>query len=624
MRFILAIVAFVVAAIMIGAGIAQRTIWEPPDHVVAQTTLPAGAPYAVITGKVLNENPNQQAITVSGADHIFVAYGRTEDVMGWIGGQPYAKVSYDQDSNTLSSTLIKANPAKEPASPSPTPSPSPSPSPTPDAAAENDASGTSPAGPGPNPAGSDLWLQQYTGAASMFLRLSLPKDVSVIIANDGAHPAPKNIRISWPVDSKAPWSGPLIVGGGILLLIGLCLYVWALIKLRKSRGPRRKGVKPPKMPKTPHYRPSRQRSVISSSRGRRSSHRRLIAVIPTILVGTLLFTGCSSDYWPKLGSNNASPTPTSPSLLKAAPAAKDSPPAAVTVPQLEQIVTSVSQVAKKADADGDEKLAETRFTGPALELRKTDYAIRAKKKDYPAPPPIPSAPLTLVLPQTATGWPRIVETVVQDKNDAKTPPQLLVLRQDTARENYRVAYAIELEANVRVPDLAPANIGAALVQPDTKLLKIAPDDLVMAYSDILAKGEKSKYYSLFDPDTDKLRSQIGQAYRDKERSDLPKTATINFTDSVGTGLPISMLTNDSGALVAVTLNETETVKPVEKGAQVKPEGAVKALSGIKSTTKGVQSTYSHQLLFYVPPANTQLQVRLLGFTLGLIGASELK
>ncbi|WFR66405.1 hypothetical protein P9139_16395 [Curtobacterium flaccumfaciens] len=54
------------------------------------------------------------------------------------------------------------------------------------------------------------------------------------------------------------------------------------------------------------------------------------------------------------------------------------------------------------------------------------------------------------------------------------------------------------------------------------------------------------------------------------------------------------------------------------------EGAVKALSGVDSSTKGISATYGVQLLFYVPPVGTDDKVVLLGFTQGLTAASEVQ
>ena len=78
--------------------------------------------------------------------------------------------------------------------------------------------------------------------------------------------------------------------------------------------------------------------------------------------------------------------------------------------------------------------------------------------------------------------------------------------------------------------------------------------------------------------------------------------------------------------MAVSLEETETVKPVDAAATVSPgEGAVasKALSGLTATAKGFKNTYADQLLFHVPAAGSSDKIVLLGFAQGLISSTEL-
>ena len=94
--------------------------------------------------------------------------------------------------------------------------------------------------------------------------------------------------------------------------------------------------------------------------------------------------------------------------------------------------------------------------------------------------------------------------------------------------------------------------------------------------------------------------------------------------ALGDGDTIPMASIDNGAIVAVYLTEIETVKPVEPGAVINAEGAVKSLSGVSSTTKGTVATYGDQLLFYVPSVTSADQkVILIGWASALIAAKGL-
>jgi hypothetical protein len=85
-----------------------------------------------------------------------------------------------------------------------------------------------------------------------------------------------------------------------------------------------------------------------------------------------------------------------------------------------------------------------------------------------------------------------------------------------------------------------------------------------------------------------------------------------------------MATNDSGAIVATSLDEVSTLKPVEAGATVSTSNPnVQALTSVTDSTKGLETTYGYQLLFYVPPAESKKKIVMLGFTQALLGAKEL-
>jgi hypothetical protein len=290
-------------------------------------------------------------------------------------------------------------------------------------------------------------------------------------------------------------------------------------------------------------------------------------------------------------------------------------------------------VTSEADASANADLAATRLDGPALELRKANYAARAVDGAIAALPPIPGEPVTLTLPQqTGDSWPRTVLTVVQPPapepptDPAATPepapaPVALVLIQPDPRSQYKVHYSIPLLTEAELP-VAPASVGAAPLPEDSKLLALTPAEVGPAYADVLQNGEASASFPLFDTANDKLLAQLGKAYKD-ERVAALQTASLTFAQAPGGGQTVALATNDTGALVAVNMDEIETITPTEAGAAVNAEGQVKALSGVSQSTKGLTATYGMQLLFYVPPVSESDQkIVLLGYAQGLTGASE--
>ncbi|HET6672434.1 MAG TPA: hypothetical protein VFG92_03585, partial [Agromyces sp.] len=67
MRFALAIVAFVAAAVLIGFGIAQRTVFLDPDRVSLSAEVEGQAAYTVVESDALGAHPGKQTLTVSGS-----------------------------------------------------------------------------------------------------------------------------------------------------------------------------------------------------------------------------------------------------------------------------------------------------------------------------------------------------------------------------------------------------------------------------------------------------------------------------------------------------------------------------------------------------------------------------
>jgi len=583
-RFIAAIVTFVIAFGLIASGIAQRTIFAQPDSLTATASIDSGVTVTLLDSATLQSLPGRQQIDIVGSSKVFAAYGRTEDVRAWVGNATYNRLSYSASTHTLVNTVRHGQTTKV-----------------------------------PDPTGSDLWLDQYSQISNLNFTVNVPNDITVVILSDGTKPAPSNVSVRWPLDNRTPWAGPLIVGGVLLLLVGFGLYLLALRHLRRSRGPRRKT---PKMPRVPRQRSYRARRPKTTTAGRRSTRRRMVAVIPVFTVSLLVLSGCSSDLWPEfLGGSHA----TAPAASKViTPANGDAKPPAVTLTQLKAIVGRISAVATKADTDKDTALIATRFEGAALALRLGNYGIRKADNTQPALPAIPAGVVKLTLPQQTNTWPRTVFTVVQSPGNATIAPIAMMLVQATARDNYKVDYAVALEAKTVLPGVARATIGTPRLLPDNTFGLLPPENVAPAYSDIIDKGTASTFVKDFDLATDNLIGVIGSDARKKAIAALPPTASMSYVNSEPPNTAIALATIDSGAIVSVTLNETVTVTPTEAGSSVNPEGAVKSLSGITGSTKGTVAVYGDQLLFYVPSATkASAKITLLGFASGLISAKEL-
>ncbi|RZI80694.1 MAG: glycosyl transferase, partial [Microbacterium sp.] len=136
MRFVWAVAAFVLATVMIGAGIAQRTVLQGPKTITEAIAVEESAPYVLIDGAVLGSNAGSQTLRARGDGEIFAAYGRTDDMRAWLGQSEYVQVSLDGE--RVVSNVV-----------------------TPEPVAEDDTADSTRAGSDLSPVGSDLWVDEF-------------------------------------------------------------------------------------------------------------------------------------------------------------------------------------------------------------------------------------------------------------------------------------------------------------------------------------------------------------------------------------------------------------------------------------------------------------------------------
>lgn len=596
-RFVWAVVAFVIAAAMIGAGIAQRTVFQGPSEATESIQTDGSTAYTLIDGAVLGSLPGAQSLRVAGDGEVFVSYGRTSDMKAWLADVPYTAVTPGQE-NGVQTALVPAS-VTAPAS---------------------DATTTA-----RTPVGSDLWLDEYQQTGSLSTTLQLPADMSVLVASDGTAPAPTNVSVTWPIDNSTPWAGPLIAGGAVALLAGIVLYLLGIRHVRRSRRPRRKGLPlPVTEPISIADADAADKGVISSSPSRRTRGalgpgRRALIAVPALGLSAALFAGCSADAWPQLAASE-SPSPTPTVIVP-----EGQFPPAVTENQAARIVSRIATTVSQADAALDAAAAETRLTGPALAERKTNYTLRAALPDRPALPAIPAEPVQITLPQTTGTWPRTVMTVVESADATSPSTSIMMMTQDDPWSEYRVSYIGNLEASTNLPELAAPYVGATQVPPDSSFLVMPPEQLAAAYADLINNGQNSTSWAAFDTANDLLLPAI-EENKKKRTDELNQTgqgtAEISFSASAGPAAPIALATLDTGAIVAVNVYESDTAKPTNKDAVIKLDNnpAVKALTGVDQSATGFTTTYTDQIFFYVPSQGSSDKIRLLGYRSSLLEA----
>ena len=585
MRFVWAVTAFVLAALMIGAGIAQRTVFQGPKTQSQAISVTGDAPYVLIDGAVLNSHDGSQTLRVQEDGTIFAAYGRTADLEAWLTPSDYTHITED-DGEIASEAVSAKNPS---------------------------AAGSEPI----SPVGSDLWLDEFQQDDVLITPLQLPADMSLLVATDGVEPAPSSLSLTWPTGATTPWAGSLIVGGSILLLGGIVLYILGVRHARRSRGPRRKGLPLPVTEPIDLSVEEADKGVISATPSRRQlgPGRRRMVVVPAVAVSALLFAGCSADAWPQFGS-----TPTaSPSASVVVPDDQGSP--VVTQAQAERILARVSEGVAAADEAKDPAAAALRLTGPALATRETAYTLK-DVPDAPVPAAVPASPVRVVLPEAYDQWPRTFFAVVE--TGTTTADVIMSLTQADPWSPYKLTNESELVADASL-NLAPTYVGAVAIDPESPFLTLPPSEVAAAYADIITNGDASTYADLFDASSDPFRTLVAQ--NRAERMDAfnqtaAQTGTLTFSASAGAEEPISLATLDSGAIVAVTVNETDTVVPTNTDAVIKLDNnpLVQTLTGVTQSSTGFTTTYLDQLFFFVPSQSSSKRIQLLGYSSAILDA----
>ena len=570
MRFLLAALLFILAISLLLLGLAQRTIWAAPDNFSVNLSIPGEYPYVVIPADELALMPGDPIVSAFGEEDVFIAVGKEADITAWIGLASHSRSVTSDDGLAIGVREVV---------------------------------GTSDFA---NPSGSDLWVSQTLSEGYAEAQVPSGDKLAVMVATDGFEASPKRVRISWPIASSTVISDIFLGVGFGFLLAAIVLNLLALRKMMINRGPRRKL---PRAPQGPKYRPKKAPLNIPK-RGRRSA-RSKVALVPVGIALALSLSSCAVTPVPVV-------TPT-PSESESESAVEVIPPV-VNNAQVRKILRDLQQVVAEADESGDSDLLTARVAGPALLFREVHYELMSKSDDILPLPPISGSAISITLPASTNAWPRSF-MIVTEGDGAGELPQMLVLQQQSPREQYKLWYNIPLLPGSEIPVVASAEIGAIPIERDSLFLRLSPIQLPNAFGDVIDKGESSEFYNLFNLEGDEYYEQIST--NQKEQSERLRRAEITFTHELGDPNVISLSTSDSGALVAVLMTDNYLIKPTRDNAAVTVSGNELLLLGVEGSAEGVRTQYGGMLLFYVPASTNEGKITLLGATQSLLSIRAL-
>jgi len=616
-RLVLAIITFVAAAILLALGIGIRVAPEAVQKYDYSVESSGTAPVTIIDGTTLNALDGRQTMTISGSDEIVAAYARRADVLAWVGEASYNEIAFRDDNgetcvpDPLQPELCVLESIRHPGT-------------------ETSV---------PDPYGADLWMEDYRDVDSLRMTETLPSDITYVIASDGVAPAPRLVEISWPTPAPASreFSAWFIIGGAVLGVIGLVLLLTAIHRMRGGGGPRRR------MPKVPKVQTIK--SIRSPKAAARSGAG--VAVVAALVVGALAFSPTTTAQ----AATTPTPAPTPGSSDTGAPIA------ALDERQVRRIVDRAVTTVTSADGTNDAELVATRVAGPALELKTADYLLRSRDGAQVASSPVIPTDGEIVLslpqqvPEGSTAWPRRLFVVVAQPQaleggqtaptpsatptpgategteaeaaPAVLPPVAMVLTQADPRSDYKITYLVALQADI--PEVPATADGTAVLPPDSSLVSYPIADVTASYVDILVTDAESAAYDAFDVSDDRFVLGWGLAKQQAQQANQQAQESPNsmaFSTVAGDGPLVALATTEGGALVLGTVRQTVDVTPAEAGAKVIAQGAINVLSGVERSERGYSSVYAGQLLFYVPPLDSEDPIVVLGYAGGIVSSAE--
>ncbi|MFC0248686.1 hypothetical protein ACFFIO_09250 [Citricoccus parietis] len=572
------------AAIFGAVGL--QTIWAPPATLTAttdQSSVDAApeAPLTVITGGINEVAEDPVDYTLTGDGDYTVMLGQTRDIEAWIG---------DAAHNTVTGVETEVPNGQDPRV----------------VVEHTEGEATV-----PDPAGSDLWVDTQEASGTIDQRWSVPSegDWSLLVAADGTEPAPAEMTVSWtnPL-GDSPWIVPLAIIGGLLALAGLGLLVWALV-IRRRTAPGNTGnhhphdhhdggtsagspdVRGESAPTTP---PTDGTGQVSRTQSPRTQPPR--ARLAGLLAGGLALAGVLGVGPATAQGTQSAPASDAPQATDQASAEEGDQYPILTDSQLERILSQIESVVAEGDEEQDPDVLKPRVADPQLSMRGANYANVQVSDDVRAAEPVAAAPIRSVLAPADPAFPRTVTVVTQ--GEANATPQLLVLRQDSARAQYRLVTAASMIPAARLPASDLSNTEVEMVaEDDGSGLVMSPASAVDGLARYLnvpdhSFGDQFAHNSMVDGIHDyqaSIEEEAPDARLSLLRESVPETTT-------------TMRLADGSALVLGLLDARMTIAPREEGATVMVDEVAAALAGEDSTESDspVEMTYREVVALRIP------------------------
>jgi hypothetical protein len=433
-------------------------------------------------------------------------------------------------------------------------------------------------------------------------KISVPEgnEVGVLIAAKGVDMAPRKIKIEWDLPDEGAPIAPITMVGLGLMLAGAFWSLWLFITSYRKSGITRNW-RGPKRPKPQLKFPNFKKNKTDASQPTSRREARTLKFAALVLVSATL-AGCTPDYQNPVLSPSPSP-------------AQDVLTPVMTKDQVKRVLEEITAVVSEADAELNRESIEARVSGPALVARRAAYNIARRTENAEPPAPLLASPIQLFLPSATDTWPRSVMVVTGEQTLT-----MMILRQETARDQYRLYQYMDILPGVDFPEVAAEEIGANTVKEDSKFLLMPPADLATAVGSLLNEGPDSTWSILVDGDNQYIAdvSSVQQSL-----AQTLSNANVTFDHKISPDDMVLLTSGEGGALVGIYMIDTYTIIPKSPGDAVAISGQEAILLGAGGSATGIETRYGAMLLFHMPAAGSESRARLLGATQQLLTAVSL-
>lgn len=492
MRYLYAAITLLLGLVLLGLGIGQLNAEEQEP---LQTEGAQDAPFTVITDGIIDSEAGRDEITIEAEGEYTLAVARTYDIEAWIGDAAYNRVTGISEGGEDASASLETE------------------------YVEGEAQA-------PNPQGSDLWVATESTEGDLLYRWNAPDesgDWALVIFRDGQEPAPTTISMEQTETQSQVLGIVLLVVGGLLTLASLALFYWAAGSGRKDTRHDDDATQAPETedPMTDSAQTDTTTDTTDTTDAADTPGRASFSRLPrtafsgllTVLLGAggaIGFTGAAHAQ-PQAGDDAEETQQQEEPEEGEAPDAEELddetqedveveeeiPAEGYSVllsSQLEDILADVADVVESGDAEQDAELLEERVAGDALSAREIAYRNHdLVEADLPAPigTEVLSAAVT-----SDQDFPRQAMVIV-DHPDSDVP-QILMLQQQSPRENYKLVHTTMMAPGTEFPSLSPEQGGTEPVGADSEIDAMTPEQAISGTAEYFTDADHDFGASLAD------------------------------------------------------------------------------------------------------------------------------